>query len=224
MKKCNSCDILVGGNREHCPICHSKLVGEASPELWPRKTQLNLRRRTIFYKTQLFVALCTIALFLVYDFILNDPSKSKLHISIIIAVWIVAFEIVLRRALNRIMVVARLINECGILTVLLLIFTSSHLGFFKLCLVQITPIEISALLVTNFVFAVLDKNDNVMIFLIFSILMGIIPYIVQFILLGRDYMTNSWNICVIIGILSFLGISVFKGRRMWAELEKRMHM
>ncbi len=224
MKKCNSCDISVGGGWVHCPLCHSKLIGESSPELWPKKTQLNLKIRTMLYKSQLFVALCIIVLFLVYDFVLTDPNARSVHISIIVAVWIVAFEMVLRRALNRIMVVARLINECGILIVLLLIFTSYHLGFFKLCLVQITPIEIAVLLVINFIFALSDKNDNVMIFLIFNILMGIIPYIAQFILLGRSNMTYSWNVCVIIGILSFLGIAVFKGHRMWAELEKRMHM
>ena len=222
MKKCMNCDMEVGGERVTCPLCQGALIGEGSPDLWP--VRKDLKKQTRIFKLQLFLVACLCAVFLLLDFVLRDPKAHEIHFSIPFLLWAVAFELVLKNATHWISSPAKIINLLGLLIGLLTIFTSGYFGFLLFCLEWIIPIGISVLLIINFIFAIHDKDNDVLIYLLCDILVGLFPYIIQFIIKGRENEPYAWTVCMIISVIAFLGIIIFKGKETWNEVQKRLHM
>ena len=43
-------------------------------------------------------------------------------------------------------------------------------------------------------------------------------------LLSPEQVPMAWTICLIVGIITFLSLVIFKGRDLWVELQKRLHL
>ena len=222
MRKCLSCDIMVGGRHQLCPICHNPLSpGEDSPYMWPPAGRM--KAATLLYKLQLFLGLALGAISLILDFIL-DVNLLPRHWSLIVVLWIVALELMLLRLIKTLFKLAGVFTMGAVDFMLLIMVTGHYFGYFDLCLNYICPIMIMTMLILNFGFSLADRSENSMVYLLGNILVGLIPYIVQFVKHGKQTISLPWTICMIISIVTFIGIAVFKGREVLLEIQKRLHV
>ena len=222
MKKCNSCDMLISGNPILCPLCQSRLTGTASSSHWPKPKRI--KQFSLLYNLQLFLVLSTIILLFLHDFVFHAPDTLPVLLSIPVTVWLSVFELLLKFACHWVSIPAKLLNISGFLLALLLLFTAWYLNFMRLCVMQLLPIENLLLLFFNFIAALRDKDDNVLAYLLCTILVGCIPYFAILFLRGRGYPTPAWNVCLITSLIILIAILVFQGRQVLSEVHKRMHI
>ncbi|MCR4960372.1 MAG: hypothetical protein K6A74_02880 [Lachnospiraceae bacterium] len=218
MKICPNCNVNVGGNVDKCPLCQRSLKGEDTVDNWPRSDKL--KAQVSLFKIQAFIviSLTIIALFLDFKFNLN-PGK---HYSLIIAGWALTTELLIRNFIKRSLVVPKIITTTLLFYSLLLWLTSWYYGFMAPIAHIVIPVLISATIIANFVFAIIDKYGNALVYLLSNIIIGIIPYIV--LTAVHDDNMISWTVCIIISILAFLGIMFFKGHSVISEVQKRFNI
>lgn len=217
MKQCMSCGIEVGGMAQTCPLCQNTLVGEDLPNNWPSLTKF--KKQAFLYKLQMFIVLACSVVALSLDFLL-DINTGK-HWSLIVAATVFIFEVMLRGLLKKNIIIAKLISWilCGVAIVLLI--TGSYFGFLNVIIYTVLPIMIGVSLVVNFVFSIIDKTENALVYLLVNILVSVVPYVIFAI--GPFERTLTWTICLMIGMVTFIGIAVFKGRKVLKEVQKRMN-
>ncbi len=218
MKRCLSCDISVGGHTRICPLCQNALMGKETPGIWPVITE-RLRKLALLYKLQLFVVLSAIVICVVVDFFV--VKTSRFHWSVAVVLWALAFELFLRSVIRGRVTPVRLVTLTTFGCLVLLIVTSWYFGFWGICFHYIAPISISAVLFFNFVMCLADKSENAMVYLLVNILVGAVTYVIQVVVPGDILL--PWSICLIITLISFIGMAVFKGRSMVTEIHKRLH-
>ena len=94
----------------------------------------------------------------------------------------------------------------------------------------VVPILCCTALVCNFIFAFLRSRftANALVYLLMNIGIGVLPYILLFFRIdysGRlDAHSLPWVICLIISVITFLGLVIFRGRALKNEIVKRLHM
>lgn len=220
MKKCVNCKIEVGGSVSVCPLCQSPLIGEDSPDNWPAEDKL--RKKAFAYKLQLFILLAIAAVSLVLDFMMDIDFSGLKHWSLILLAWIVVPEIVVRGFIKKSFVMAKVLSISILHITMLLVLTAWYYQFLHPTMYIVLPILLSVTLTANFVFALIDKNENAMVYLLANILGGIIPYAV--LLLSHRRRPLPWSICLMISVVTFIGIVIFKGRSVWLEVQKRMNI
>lgn len=217
MKKCNSCNIEIDGNRKLCPFCHNALSGMASSTNWPSINRF--KKQAFMYKLQLFLVLASIVVSISLDFFLK--LNNGVHYSIYITMWGLSIELLIRIFIKRNSFPSKIVSYSVVAGSVLMGITSYYLDFFDPIFYIVIPIVMGATIVTNFVFTFIDKRGNAMIYLLATILLGIFPYIVLSISQKEHLLV--WNICWMISIVCALGIIVFKGKKVLIELQKRFN-
>jgi len=220
MKKCLNCDISVGGTGSTCPLCLNLLSGEDSPYLWPPAKKL--RQQTFLYKLQKFIVLTTIAICCVLDFLLD--LRGDIHWSLIVAMWLISFELILSSLIRGTLFVPKFLTLSAFQVSIMLAITGWYAGFLGPVVHYVIPIILSIMLLLNFIFSLTDKTENAMVYLLGNIVVAIIPYVVQFVIKGKKFASYAWVVCLIISIITFIGIAVFKGGKLMGEVQKRMHV
>ena len=215
MKICANCNINIGGNVKSCPLCQNLLQGDSSHDNWPLLNRF--KRQAFFYKLQLFIALSAVAVAMSLDFLieLNDGR----HWSLIVALGILMTEMLVKGFVKR-SVVAKIVSISVLHVAVILVLTGWYFGFFEIVMHIIIPIMVMITLIANFIFVLIDKKSDAMIYLLLNIGFGIIPYIC-FIALGSTR-SITWTICLMLSIVVLIGIVVFKGAKVISELERRM--
>lgn len=217
MKKCLNCNISVGGNVKSCPLCRNSLTGEDSYDNWP---QLNkLRAQALFYKLQLFVALSIVIIALALDFLM-DLNNGK-HYSLMIAIGIIIVEVVVRGFIKKSLVITKIINISMLHIAIILLVVAWYYGFQRFVLEWILPVLMGVTLIADFIFALIDKTQNAMVYLLVSILTAMVAYVVIAVEWGMKPFV--WSITLIISLVSLVGIMVFKGPKVISEIQKRMN-
>lgn len=218
MKKCMNCKIYVGGNGNQCPICQNALIGEGSPDNWP--TLNKLRLKSMLYKMQLFVALVIAVTVFALDYLME--LNGGYHWCVPIIVWALTLELLIRHFIKKSVSPIAIITDVVGHVCVLLLYTSWYFGFFNIIAFCVIPIMLMALIVTNFTLSFTEKKGNSMVYLLSSMLAGTIPYIVF--MLKKVNITMEWTICLLISVIAFIAICVFKGRAVANEIEKRMNI
>lgn len=217
MKKCLNCGIKIGGNRTSCPLCQNAITGEGTVDNWP--SMIKLKKQAFIYKLQLFLVLATVVVALSLDFLL-DLYNDK-HWSVVVTVAAITIEIVVRGFLKRNIVIAKIISMSVLHISLILLFASWYYDFMNPVIYFVIPILMGITLIVNLVFSLIDKTENAMVYLLVNILAGVLAYIA--IALGRMNRTLPWTICLMISVITFIGIVIFKGRKVFSEIQKRMN-
>ena len=222
MKKCPYCKVEVGGNPEKCPLCQSKLMGEGDRAYFP--VQDTMKFRSFLYNLQLFIVWVVIIACLGLDFLvhLRLPGLPELHWSLLVAMWLVAFEFLIMRQFKPGMGSARKVTMMVLIILAMLSVTAYFLGFLQITLDLIVPVVITGAVIANFVLAMVDKNGNAMAYLLSGLLCGVIPSIVLFIV--KDRMPVAWMVCMIVSLVLFAGVIIFKGRLVAGELQRRFNV
>ena len=217
MKICPSCHMKVGGYAEVCPICQNGLEGEEEMEYyWPPAEKL--KSRSVLYKVQLFVVLVGVVVSLGLDFMIG--LNGVLHWSLIVALWGIGTEYTAYRLFKKGAIVPKVITLGLIVYTVFLLLTAAYGGFLQYTVEFIIPIIVLAALTANFVLALADKSENAMIYLVCSILAGLIPY-VGLLISRRGQAPVLWSVCTMVSVVTVIGIAIFKGRKMLHEISKR---
>ena len=107
---------------------------------------------------------------------------------------------------------------------LLVWFCDWFLGWNNVSIDMVIPILCTVTLLLNFLFAFVNRKftENGLIYLLLNIGVGVVPYIVLTIRHTRTAL--PWVICLIVSVITFLGLVIFKGRILWSEFAKRLHL
>lgn len=220
MKMCPSCHLKVGGQADVCPICQNDLDGEENQELyWPMAG--NLKAKSILYKIQLFVVLVAVVVCLGLDFMID--LHGKLHWSLLVALWGLGSEYTVARLFMKNVIIPKVITIGLVTYTILLLITSWYVGIIDYTVEIIIPIIVLAALVANFVLALVDKSENALVYLICSILAGLVPYL-GLLIKRRGHAPVLWSVCIMVSLVTVIGIAVFKGGKMLTELRKRTNI
>lgn len=221
MSNCPHCKITVGGQFRKCPLCQSSLLGEPTEPYWP--TMDKLKAQSFLFKLIIFIFIVGIILCLALDFLILPPTE--LHWSIVSSVWgIVGLWLFICFFKNH-RTISNILFQSMIALSALVVWTEYFIGYshLKISTDFIVPILVTAVLVVNFVFSFLNYRftQNTMIYILFNILVGIIPYIALYLHRGNAPLT--WTICLLVSIITLVGLIIFKGRHVLIEIQKRFH-
>lgn len=216
MKKCLSCNIDIGGTIETCPVCQNSLTGDESPDNWPKMAKL--KKQAFLFKLQLFIVLASVVIGLCLDFLL-DINNGK-HWSAVVAVSLLMAEVIFVKFLKKSPIPAKILNVVILHASMILVLISWYYNFLEPIVYIVIPIIMAVTVVMNFIFALIDKTENAMVYLLANIFAGIVAYIMLTIIQRR---TLSWTICLMLSAVMFIGIVVFKGRKVLNEVQKRMN-
>lgn len=226
MKNCPHCNVKVGGNLEKCPLCQNTLSGEGERDHWPI-IKLNTKRFKAFrIVTFAAIATCIINLALDYLFISAEhPSWSPIAVAwILVSGW--TLESVIKRHYNLLQT-----TFLGMIAISFLcqisefyIHLSWDVPYLGITSGYVIPILCSLNMVSNFVLSFIDKQftDHSLIYMFLNILVGVVPWIALFFYEGLPPLT--WSICMVINVLAFVALFVFKRRTVLSEFKKRFHI
>ncbi|QFJ54575.1 DUF6320 domain-containing protein [Pseudobutyrivibrio xylanivorans] len=220
MKNCPYCNIKVGGDLKKCPFCQSRLAGEAEDRYFPTQTILKLQ--SFFYKLQLFIVWIIIITSIGLDFFFGLPlyPSCKFHWSLLIIMWLLAFEFTIIRLFKKGMNASRVLSISVVLVMIMLGITAYYVGFLKIFVYWVLPNVVMATMVANFVFSMLDKSGNAMVYLLTNLLIGILPYIAFYVL--KRNCPLEWIICLLVSFALFVGAIIFRGREVVNEIQRRL--
>lgn len=226
MKTCPHCHIQVGGNAAYCPLCQNRLSGPDDAPWWPKITP-RVRRFGMLFKIVAFLLLAANVVAGAIDFLLvEEPHR---HESLLMLVWVIAILLVLRSLLRRRYNGPRQVFQLLLLVSVLLIFTDWFHGYTGYSVDLVIPILCSVTLVCNFIFAFWRSRftQNALVYMLLNIGIGVLPYLLLLFQVGTgrvDARSMPWVICLIISVITCLGLIIFQGRALRSELEKRLHM
>lgn len=220
MKNCPYCKIDVGGNLKKCPLCQSRLVGEDEDKYFP--TQLKLKFQSFFFKFQLFIVWIVIisALWLDYIFKLPFGQYGGFHWSLLVLMWLFGFEFSIIHVFKKGMDASRVLSIVVVSVMLMVCITAYYFGVLRWVLTWVTPIVVMGTIIANFVFSMIDKSGNAMVYLLTDLLIGIIPYFV-FLTLKKNC-PIEWQICLLVSFIIFVGAIIFRGREVINEIQRRL--
>ena len=201
MKTCPHCHIQVGGSAQYCPLCQNPLVGTPEPDRYP-KVVPPARQASLFYRIAAFVLLGAAVICGVVDYIMIEGRH--MHWSLLVLTGAVGVLLLLRALLRQGRNAPKLLFQILIGTSLIVTFADYYAGWNGIAIDAIVPILCSVTLVLN-------------------IVVGVVPYI-GLTLRHSVRPPMAWVICLIISMITFLGLVIFKGRSLLAEFEKRLHL
>ncbi len=224
MKTCPHCHIRVGGPGLYCPLCHTPLAGEGAEPAYFPPTPPPGRRMPLVMKIAVFLQLAACVVCLAVDFLIQEPGGGRLHWSLVVVVCTAAALLLFRALLLGSHNAPKLLFQILVGAALVSWFTDRFLGLGGVSGLYIIPILCSVTLVLNFIFAFINRRftENGLVYLLLNIAVGVTPYIARTAMRARTPL--AWVICLMVSVVTFLGLVVFKGRDLRAELEKRLHL
>lgn len=220
MNICPKCRINVGGKFHYCPLCQNELQGEESDYYFPAVRYL--RKKSFWYKIQLFVSLALMIISLFLDFMFG--LHGRIHWSVIAASTVVICQYVMKRLIRKQSAnICYYIFNIGIAASLVLFVFSYYLDFLDFSVSYIYPSLLISLAGVMFAFALTDKSGNVMVYLLSAIAMCVLISIIVLVF-AEPHFRLLWQICLMMTSVVLTGTLIFKGSKALNELYKRLHM
>ena len=222
MRNCPYCKVNIAGDLVKCPLCQSKLMGTPEAPCYPKFSQQ--KKRSMFYKVQLFIAWAVLIVGIGLDFTLNLklPGFTDLHWSLLLAMWLVAIEFGIMRQFKPGTGSAGKVTNLVLITLALWCVTAYYFGFLKVTLELVIPIALTATTVACFILAMIDEHGNDMAYLLSGLVLTLVPGLILFFV--QEKLPLAWSICLMISVVLFAGTVIFRGRAVLGELEKRFHV
>jgi hypothetical protein len=197
-------------------------MGTPDAPYYPKFSQQ--KKRSMFYKVQLFLAWTVLIIGIGLDFTVNLklPGFTSLHWSLLLAMWLVAFEFGIMRQFKPGTGSAGKVTNLMLITLAAWCVTAYFFGFLDVTLELVIPIALTATTVACFILALIDKHGNDMAYLLSGLLLAIVPGIILFIV--KETLPLAWSICLMISAVLFAGTIVFRGKAVLVELKKRFHV
>ncbi len=219
MRYCETCGISISGTIKYCPLCQSKLSGEAQEDAYP---VLPLRRKPHGLIVR-FIALITIIAVVVCTVInLSLPGNQRWSVSVtagLASAWL-SVGMTIRRRRNP---MKAALWQLGLVSVLVLLW-DWYTGCNGWSIHFVLPVFFScmqfAVSITAWVLR-LPPSDY-MLYLLLCILAGFIPPIL--LLCGVLRITYPSSICGGISVIFLAALLLFKGPALRHELVRRLHL
>ena len=229
MRYCPNCRAKVGTPYEICPICQNEMyleneVSNTQPEdteqfpYYPSRGEI--RQLSLADKVTLFVIVVICLVCLALDF--RFGLKSQLHWSLIVCLWGICLESILRPVLMGRVKPTSYMTHVGFLMACALMLTSAYAGFWKLCMYYIVPILFLVMLLANTVFAIIDRKGDALVYALCNAALGIISVVIMSLFLNT--VPLMWNICLLVGLISLIGFCIFMGNAVKTEVHKRLNL
>ena len=220
MKTCPNCKIQVGGDPTYCPLCQSQLLGEGEPPRYPR-VEPEQRRYSMAYKIVAFVLLTAAVVCVAIDLL---GPETPVRWSIPVVIGVAGVLVLLRAMMKRRRNAPKLLFQTLILVSVVLILCDWATGWHRFSVDYAVPILCTAALVLNVIFAYVNRHftENGLVYLLMNIVIGALPY-VAFLISPRQPPV-TWAVCLIVGVITFLSLVIFKARDLRTELQKRLHL
>ena len=222
MKSCPYCRIEVGGDLVKCPLCQSKIKGREEAPSFPTRNILIIQ--SFVYKLQSFIvwSLMIIALGLDFMFHLRPFPGFTFHWSLILLMWMLAFEFGIMRLFKKGFSSSRILTIFVLIVLTMLSVTAYYFGMLSYVLDWVAPVTLIGTMIANFVLAMIDKSGNSMVYLLSNLIVGILPYVSLY-LLGRDC-PMAWVVALMVSVIFFVGAIIFKGREVVSEIQRRLNV
>jgi len=228
MKTCPHCKINIGGDHEKCPLCQNLLTGEGERDHWP-KIEIKTRKRHKAFNIVTFSVIAVIIINLALDHLflnVDHPSWSPIVTGwLLVSGWLLEFILKKHYNLLKTLFLSMITVSLLCLFTEFFIYLAWGVPYLGITSGYIVPIFCSANMVTNFVLSIIDKHftDHSLIYMFLNILVGVVPWVaLLFFKNGKPPLT--WSICLVINILAFAGLVIFRGRTVLSEFKKRFHM
>ena len=159
---------------------------------------------------------------LAVDFLLQDGVH--LHWSLAVLAAAVAALCLLRALLLGSRNAPKLLFQILVGASALVFFCDKFFGLGDVSVEWIVPVLCSVTLLLNFLFSFINRRftENGLIYLLLNMAVGIAPYL-AFSLLGSRT-PIAWGVCLVISIVTFIGLVIFRGRDLRGEFERRFHL
>lgn len=226
MKHCPHCGIDVGGCTDYCPLCQNALVGQGGEPHWPAPRGIN-RRKLLLFQLICFVALGSVVVCAVLDFLMVEELHRHWSIPVLVYVFtgLDLVRVLFRGRYNGPSLAFRVLVGASLLA----LYTDwfFHLGGVSIDVV--IPALCGGSMLLNFLFAFVNTRftANALVYLLLNITIGVLPYVLLLfnVSTGRfDQRSIPWVVCLLISLITFLGLVIFKGRTLKEELHKRWHL
>ncbi len=153
---------------------------------------------------------------------LRIPGFPDLHWSLIWAMWLIGFEFGIMWQFKPGTGSAGKVTMMVLITIIMWCVTAYFFGLTKITLELVVPCVLAATIIANFVLALIDKNGNTMVYLLWGLFMGIVPSVICYFV--SDKMPIAWVICLMVSVILFAGSIIFRGRAVAAEFQRRLHL
>ena len=222
MRRCPYCNVGIEGDLVKCPLCQSKLSGTGEAPCYPKFEAQ--KKRSLFYKIQLFLVWGLLIAGLGVDFLvgIRIPGHPELHWSLLLAMWLMGAEFGIMRQFKPGTGSAGKVTMLVLITIAMWCVTAKYFGLMKITIDLVVPSALVATIIANFVLAMIDKNGNTMSYLLSGLLMGVVPSVIRY--FARSKMPIAWAVCLMVSVILFAGAVIFKGRAVAAELQRRFHV
>ena len=200
-------------------MCQNRLTGDPSEDVYPARK--DLKRGSMLYKVQMFLAITVMIVALACEFLLD--VKLDFHWSLLACVWVRGGEIWLRVIIHGHKNPGRVVTLNAWWAAILIMFTFIIIKDLRpIYFWYIMPAIAIAAQVLLFIFMMIDKRHNCLPYFLgcsgLCIAMGIICMLVT------HEKALLWVICLMVGVVGLVGAVVFKGRSVPDELQKRFHL
>lgn len=222
MRRCPYCKVGIEGNNVKCPLCQSKLTGNAEGPCYPEFEAK--KKRSLFYKIQLLAAWALLITGLGLDFLvgLRLPPFPDLHWSLLLGLWLAAVEFSVMRQFKPGTGSAGKVTKLVLTAAVSWCVTAYFLGFMKVTVDLVLPCALGAVITANFVLALIDKNGNTMSYLLSGMFMVAVSGVICFFVMAK--MPLAWVICLIVSVVLLAATVIFRGRAVAAEFQRRFHL
>ena len=222
MRRCPYCKVDIAGDNVKCPLCQSKLQGSGEEPCYPKFE--SKKKRSLFYKIQLFLIWGLLIIGIGLDFMigLQLPGYPNLHWSLLLALWLLVIEFGIMRQFKPGTGSAGKVTMLVLITLATWCITAYYFGLMKITINLVVPSALAATIIAYFVLAMIDKNGNTMSYLLSGMFIGVVPSVICY--FATDKMPLAWVICLMVCVVLFAGAVIFRGRAVAAEFQRRFHL
>lgn len=220
MSYCSKCQIEIRGHLTFCPLCQNELQdkNEKVENLYPKVEPRS--KSHMLLKIFGFIALVISILAIFLNLILPSTTLwSILVVGILGFVWL-SLAVAIKKHRH---IMKYLWYQIMILS-LLSIFVDYMTGKNGWSMSIVIPcLLITAMIVMSILPKILHMQvGDYLIYLLLDALIGIIPFI--FIMTGDAISHIPSIICILVSLISVIGIVIFEGKTMMGELKRRLHV
>jgi len=226
MKNCPYCNINVGGDFSHCPLCQNGLQGEGEEKYWPDNLIKRRAKKAFKVVNMAVFTVCIICLALDYMILGGEHDNW----SPIVVIWSVLLaenvKYIIRKRTNIMqlsLVTAFVVGlGCFLTEVYLKVFWM--LEFADLSIEFIFPGLLCLNLVTDGVLSIISRKfmEHSLIYMLYSILFGGIMWLVSYVKSGMPPV--CWTVYAVTCCVFAAALIIFGRRRTTTEIKKRMHI
>lgn len=210
--RCEKCKIEFGGDLKECPFCKGKLTGEPERAYWPEPHRLK-KESKIYKRLMMILVFACIAAFVV-DLVF-DPIK-QIQWWPLFVVWAIVAAIIIRAIFKKHSPTPKIITDSAIAFCVLLLLTAIWFPF----AFYIVPFVLTGLVAADFIVAVMDNVGYTIIYLLWSILVGVVLFFIGFFAFGQR--SVMWYVCISTCAAAFIAILALKGKFIFSEIRRRV--